>query len=156
VLDAVGSERAAVVAHGDSGPIAILFAAMHPQRVSALVLFYPTARYLVAPDYPIGMSPELVEQIVEGIGSSWGDPESLRGYLGDDADRLEYWAMLLRASVTPRAAAAQYRYLMTSLDVRQALPLIQAPTLILTPERAIRSRPSSTAATWPSTSRAPG
>jgi pimeloyl-ACP methyl ester carboxylesterase len=55
VLGAAGSERAAIFATLDTGPIAILFAAMHPERVSALVLRNTTARYLEAEDYPIGM-----------------------------------------------------------------------------------------------------
>ena len=53
VLDAAGSQRTAIFAVGDGGPLAILFAAMHPERVSALVLYDTWARLLVADDYPI-------------------------------------------------------------------------------------------------------
>jgi pimeloyl-ACP methyl ester carboxylesterase len=54
VLDAVGSERAAIFAALDAGPIGMLFAATHPERVSALVLANTSARWLSAPDYDIG------------------------------------------------------------------------------------------------------
>jgi pimeloyl-ACP methyl ester carboxylesterase len=133
VLDVVGSDRAAVVAQIDAGPIAILFAAMHPERVSALVLLGTTARYVVADDYPIGISPESVASLVENFARWWGTPELIRALPGvsDDADAIEYLAMQARAAATPRTAAAQYQYLFTSLDVRQALPLIQAPTLVV-------------------------
>src|SRR5262249_55419147 len=56
VLDAVGSERAAILASLDSGPIAIMFAAMHPERVSELILLNTTARYSWAQDYPVGVA----------------------------------------------------------------------------------------------------
>ena len=61
VLDAVGSERAAILASLDAGPIAIMFAAMHPERVSSLILLNTTARYSFSEDYLIGVSPENVE-----------------------------------------------------------------------------------------------
>jgi hypothetical protein len=66
VLDAAGSTRTAIFASGDAGPIAMLFAAMHPERVGALVLFNTTARYLVADDYPIGVAPSSSTRL-----SSW-------------------------------------------------------------------------------------
>ena len=54
VLDAAGSKRAALLARSDAGPMAMLYSASHPERVSSLILFNTTARYLVADDYPIG------------------------------------------------------------------------------------------------------
>ena len=77
------------------------------------------------------MSPESVEQFVEAIARSWGTPEFLRTAFTGDAETLEYLARQNRASATPRTAAAQHRYMLTSLDARQALPSIQVPTLII-------------------------
>ena len=55
VLDAAGSERTVVFAETDGGPIGLLFTAMHPERVSGLILANTTARFLRADDYPMGI-----------------------------------------------------------------------------------------------------
>jgi class 3 adenylate cyclase len=134
VLDAVGSGRAAVMASEDTGPTAILFAAMHPDRVSHLVLNNTTARALVDDDYPIGASPADADAAIAFIEQSWGKPEFTRAVHPSRADDEEYVrlvARMLRASASPRSAAAQVDYIMRHLDVREALPLIQAPTLVI-------------------------
>jgi len=59
VLDAVGSSSAAVFADGDAGPLALHFAATHPDRVRALILFSTSARFLADEDYSFGFPPEL-------------------------------------------------------------------------------------------------
>ena len=131
VMDAAGSERAAVLAEVDAGPIAMLFAAMQPERVSALVLSNTWCRYLVDEDYPIGTSPDTTEALIDLMGATWGSEQMMRAanpYFSDDEVRLV--ARMTRSNATPRTAAAQWRYIMTS-DVRQALPLIQCPTLVV-------------------------
>lgn len=133
VLDAAGSRRAAILAATDSGPIAILLAAMHPEMVSALVLFNTTARYLEADDYPIGAPPEAVDATVQLIATGWGTNELTRlanPSMADDAEWIRFTSKAIRSSATPRTAAAQFNYILRN-DVRQALPLIQAPTLVL-------------------------
>ena len=62
----------------DSGPMAILFAAMHPERVSALILLNCTARYVIAPDYPIGHDPDVVDAVVQTVAETWGTPDFIR------------------------------------------------------------------------------
>jgi class 3 adenylate cyclase len=134
VLDAAGSERAAILAAADAGPIAVLFAAMHPERVSALVLLNTSSRYAVADDYPAGASPEAVDALVDLLGETWGTPELIsltNPSMAADAEYLQSTARMARAAATPRTAGAQYDYILRSLDVRQALPLIQVPTLVL-------------------------
>src|SRR5579863_5620194 len=134
VLDAVASERTSILATVDGGPITILYAAAHPERVESLVLCNTTARYLVAEDYPIGFTPEALDFVIEFIRTNWGTPEflSVAGEAGAQIPlRREALARLMRASVTPRTAAAQYDYLLRNLDVRGALALIQSPTLVL-------------------------
>jgi class 3 adenylate cyclase len=134
VLGAVGSKRAAILATLDAGPIAILFAAMHPDMVSALILNNSSARYMEADDYPIGASPEAIDAVVEMIATGWGTPNfdlltnpSLEG----NATDLRLLSKMFRSSATPRAAGAQFDYIFRNLDVRHALPLIQAPTKVL-------------------------
>jgi class 3 adenylate cyclase len=117
----------------ETGTLAILFAALHPERVSHLVLANTTARYLSADDYPIGGSLEDVDAVVELLASSWGSEEWSRAVLPSYADRPEViaaHARMMRASATRRAAAAFYRYFMRDVDVRSFLPLVQAPTLV--------------------------
>ncbi len=133
VLGAAGSRQAAILAAMDSGPIAILLAAMHPELVSALILFNTTARYREADDYPIGASPEAIDAFVETIAAGWGTDELTRlanPSMADDTEWIRFTSKAIRSSTTPRTAAAQFNYILRS-DVRQALPLIQAPTLVL-------------------------
>jgi class 3 adenylate cyclase len=131
VLDAAESERAAIFATLDTGPIAILYAAMHPERVSALALLNASARYIEADDYPIGVSPDAADALVEIMAAGWGTPEFIAlANPSADEEFLRLTAQVTRASATPRTAAAQYRNVVRN-DVRQVLPLIQIPTLVL-------------------------
>jgi len=133
VLDAAGSRRTAILASVVAGPIAMLFAAMHPEAVSALILHNTSARYLLADDYSIGVSPDALDLIVTLVGEAWGTMDFVRLAQPNEVDEehLRLCSMMMRASATPRTAAAMFDYLGRNLDVRQLLPLIQAPTLIL-------------------------
>ena len=107
---------------------------MHPEAVEALILLNTSARYLRADDYSIGVSSVAVDALVELMSKAWGSLDLARlivPSLADDAEHMRLVAKLERSSATPRAAAAQYDYMLRSFDVRQALPLIQAPTLVL-------------------------
>jgi len=134
VLDAAQSKQAALFASIDAGAIGVLFTAMHPERISALVLYNAVARWTIADDYPIGASAEFTAGMIEVIEAQWGretfaaqvDPG-----VANDPEMLGLMARHMRACATPRSAAAQWEYLMRSLDVRAALPLIQVPTLVL-------------------------
>lgn len=134
MLGAAGSKRTAILATLDAGPIAVLFAATHPEVVSALILVNTTDRYLAADDYSIGASPDFVDVLVETFAKGYGTPELTRLFNPGRADGAEYVRLvskMIRSSATPRTAAAQYSYILRSVDVRHALPLIQAPTLVL-------------------------
>jgi class 3 adenylate cyclase len=133
VLDAVGSERAAIYAELDAGPVGMIFAATHPQRTSALILGNTAARYAKAEDYPDGATPETMEGIVELFRATWGTEQLIaRTFpsMASDPAFLRWRAKFNRASATPRTAAAQYRYIL-GLDVRSVLPTIGVPTLVL-------------------------
>jgi class 3 adenylate cyclase len=133
VLDAIGWQQADILAEGESGPIALLFAATRPQRVSALVLSNTTARCLAAPDYPCGLDPEFADRGARLIGRLWGTTELVRllnPSLESDEVSLRSIARCQRASATPRTAEAQLRYVL-GVDVRSALPLLQVPTLVV-------------------------
>ncbi|RPH35647.1 MAG: adenylate/guanylate cyclase domain-containing protein, partial [Chloroflexi bacterium] len=133
VFDAVGSERAAIMAWLDGGPMAMLFAATYPERTVALVLAHTAAKYVRTDDYPHGWAPEVAEQLLHMVEELWGTD----GFVSiaapsrsqDEGFRQRY-ARYLRAAARPREAAAQLRNLL-SADVRHVLPLIHCPTLIL-------------------------
>ena len=72
VMDAVGSEKAALFGISEGGPMCQVFAATYPQRTSALVLYGTFARATWAPDYPYGRSPQALEEILTNIGRGWG------------------------------------------------------------------------------------
>jgi class 3 adenylate cyclase len=133
VLDAVGSERAAIMAWLDGGPMAMLFAATYPERTAALVLAHTAAKYVRAEDYPHGWAPEVAEHLLHMVEELWGT----EGFVSiaapsrshDEGFRQRY-GRYLRAAARPRDAAAQLRNLL-SADVRHVLPLIHCPTLVL-------------------------
>ena len=134
VLDAAGSEMADLIAVSEGGPIAILFAAMHPERVGSLVIINSAARYVEADDYEIGVSPTDLDAIIDMIAATWGS-EEMAGFTNpsraNDPEFTKAAAQQFRGSATPRTAAAQFRYFLSSMDVRQFLPLVQKPALVL-------------------------
>jgi class 3 adenylate cyclase/pimeloyl-ACP methyl ester carboxylesterase len=134
VLDATGSERAVVLAETDGGPTGLLFTAMQPERVSELILANTTARHLRADDYPIGLAPEAVDDVVKMTRAAWGTPDAVAMVFpsrANDPEFRQWLAKGARAMATPKNAAAQIRYIIESLDAREALLLIQVPTLVL-------------------------
>jgi class 3 adenylate cyclase len=133
VLDELGSQRAAIMAHLDAGPTALLFAATRPERTSALVLAHTSARFAAAGNYPIGATPEEIEATLADFDRLWGSDE-LAALLvpsrAGDARFLRWFAKWQRASVGPRVAQLLLRAMLQA-DVRPVLPLVQAPTLVL-------------------------
>jgi class 3 adenylate cyclase len=133
VLDAVGSAEAAVFAQLEAGSMASLFAATHPERTSALVLYEATPRMTKAPDYDWPLTREEREQWIEPLRASWGSGERVLSLSPSAAadPRLQAWAgRLERLAASPGTAMAFYR-MHNDVDVRPVLPSIQAPTLVL-------------------------
>jgi class 3 adenylate cyclase len=135
VMDAVGSERAALLGFSEGGPMSILFAATYPQRVWALITFGSYARVLWAPDYPSGFREDDYRAYVERVAQEWGSPEqtaraarSLAPSADEEGQRA--LAALLRRSASPGTAAAYARTNM-EIDVRHVLSAIRVPTLVL-------------------------
>jgi class 3 adenylate cyclase len=133
VLDAVGSDRTAIMAWLDGGPMAMLFAATYPGRTAALVLAHTAARYVRGDDYPHGFASDVAEQLLLTVDELWGTEQFVSvaapSRSQDEGFRQRY-ARYLRAAARPREAAAQLRNLL-SADVRHVLPLIRCPTLVL-------------------------
>jgi class 3 adenylate cyclase len=145
VMDAVGSRQAALYGSGDGGQVALLFAAMHPTRVTALVLNYTSARVLRAPDYPFGLDPVEAEQFALLTRSRWGDVDEPWGYEWLAPSRVEdpaFRRVLARVEQesASRAGAAAAVAGRAEVDLRAALPLVQAPTLVLLAEHDLETR----------------
>jgi class 3 adenylate cyclase len=133
VMDAVGSERAAVVAMLEAGAMACLFAATHPERTSALVLYEATPRMTAAADYDWPLTRDEREPLIEALGADWGSGERVVNITAGGAhnDRFKEWAgKLERLAASPGAAVAFFR-MQSDIDVRPVLPSIQTQTLVM-------------------------
>jgi len=133
VMDACGSRRAAIYGNIDAGPSAMLFAATHPDRTAALVLHNASARWIAADDYPQGMAPQTVEAMISTIENVWGRDDVAYAAIPDvaaDEQVRRRFARFTRGSARPREIATMLQAIAV-YDVRQALPLISAPTLVL-------------------------
>jgi class 3 adenylate cyclase len=139
VMDAAGSERAAVYGASEGGAMCALFAATYPARVEALILFATYARALRDADFPEGfVGPADAEESYDEIERVWRDgrfdtlPEGFSEGLTPEAEArvVRWWGRMCRACVTPGAAVALAR-MCDAVDVRDILPTVQAPTLAL-------------------------
>jgi pimeloyl-ACP methyl ester carboxylesterase/class 3 adenylate cyclase len=138
VMDATGCERAALIGLSEGGPMSILFAATYPERAWALALCGTFARVRWAPDYPIGASDEEARRDDEEIEQRWGEPEEALALAREVApessdDELQAFATMIRQSASPGAALALNR-MNDEIDVRDVLPAIRVPTLVLNRE----------------------
>jgi class 3 adenylate cyclase len=133
VMDAVGSERAAIMGANDGSLMAALFAATHPDRTSALVLVNATARIPTAQGYEIGVGPDVQERLISIVEQTWGHGDLMTAVnpsLADSPEEAEAWGRFLRLSASPATAAAVMRTLF-EVDVRAVLDTIAVPTLIV-------------------------
>lgn len=133
VLDAVGSERAALFGMNESGSVCMLAAATHPERVSSLILYGTYATTLFQPDYPWAPRPEERDAEVQLMIDTWGT-EGIAGTVNpsaaDDQEFIEWVAKWMRGSVSKDALPRAYE-LLSKTDVRHVLPSITVPTLVL-------------------------
>ncbi len=134
VMNAAGSEHAAVFALLEGGAMAALFAATHPERTDALVLYEAQPRMSWAPDYEWAMPrAERESYIRDGGMHSWGDGSRILTLSPSSAaqPRLrDWWARLERLAASP-GTAAKFMLMNGEVDVRAVLGTIQAPTLVL-------------------------
>ncbi|MEZ5074221.1 MAG: alpha/beta fold hydrolase [Solirubrobacterales bacterium] len=133
VMDAVGIERAAIFGVSEGGPMSLLYAASHPERVSALILYGTYARMLKAPDFPEGIAETQLDRWAEAMRAEWGGAVGVELWAPserDNPDFARWWARLLRQGTSP-AGAVDLIDLYREIDVRPALPAIGAPTLVL-------------------------
>lgn len=135
VMDAVGSERAAIFGDADGGGYpACFFAASHPERVSALVLANSAVKYLRSDDFPWGLPSEVLDDFLAAQEERWGTGANLDvlapSYAKDDRIS-EFYAATERLTMRPGLATRTWHRMMMDLDLRQVLPAIRVPTLVI-------------------------
>jgi pimeloyl-ACP methyl ester carboxylesterase len=133
VLDAVGSERAALFGYSEGGVMCALFAATYPQRTSALIMHGSYARLTRLPDYPWGPTDAERRAFLDAAVRDWGGPigiDTRAPSMAHDERFRQWWARHLRLSASPAAFATLSR-MNAQIDIRQVLPAIRVPTLIL-------------------------
>jgi pimeloyl-ACP methyl ester carboxylesterase len=134
VMDACGSKRAALFGISEGGPMCALFAATYPERTAALMTYGTYVRSTPAPDYPWARTEEEWAARFEVLGKQWGRvPEGIEARMPskvNDERYREWWMRYLVRSVTPKTVVALSR-MNAQIDVRAALPVIRAPTLIM-------------------------
>ncbi len=133
VMDAAGSRRAALFGASEGGPMCALFSATYPDRTSALIMHGSFPRRTRAPDYPWGRTAEEHRTWIEKMQREWGGPFGLAERapsMAQDQRFSQWWSRLLQISASPAAAVALVR-MNAEIDIRNILPAIRVPTLLL-------------------------
>jgi pimeloyl-ACP methyl ester carboxylesterase/DNA-binding winged helix-turn-helix (wHTH) protein len=133
VLDAAGSRQAVVVGLSEGGPLAILYAATHPERTRGLVLAGAFARMTRAPDYPWGWSPAEVTRLREYIQSSWGAGETILAPIPSRRENagVRAWAARAEQAGASPGSALDLLAMNLEIDVRPVLPSVSTPTIVI-------------------------
>lgn len=137
VLDAAGSERAAILGSHEGCGMAALFSATYPERTRALVLFQAVATGTSSADFPWAPTADEWRRDLAVIRENWGTQEFTERLLGliaptlaASSDDRRWVANWLRVGASPGAAHALNRIYMET-DLRHVLPAIRVPTLLL-------------------------
>jgi pimeloyl-ACP methyl ester carboxylesterase len=133
VMEAAGSTRAVLVGVSEGGPLCTLFAATYPEKTAALVAIGSYARRLRDADYPWGQTSDEREAFCGAILEQWGGPvgiEERAPSVAHDPAFRDWWASYLRMGASPGAAVALTR-MNAQIDVRNVLPSIKVPTLVI-------------------------
>jgi class 3 adenylate cyclase/pimeloyl-ACP methyl ester carboxylesterase len=135
VLDAAGSERAALFTYAQGGLVGAQLAAEHPRRVGALIMYASVARTSWAPDYDWAMRSEDREALSEHTIATWGEANSnamsaWAPSMARDPALVNWFARMQRLAASPGEARVITRA-MVDIDVRHVLPAIRVPTLVM-------------------------
>ncbi|HET7219290.1 MAG TPA: alpha/beta fold hydrolase [Vicinamibacterales bacterium] len=133
VMEQVGSGYATLVGVSEGGPMCALFAATYPEKTRSLVMIGTYAKRLWDPEYPWGPTREAREIFHQQIRDGWGGPigiEQRAPSMAADPAFRAWWATYLRMGASPGAALALTR-MNAEIDIREILPSIRVPTLVL-------------------------
>ena len=133
VMDAAGSERAAILTLSEGGPMGIVFAATHPDRTSKLILWNTFARLAWAPGTAEEDRQQYVDARLRRYEEEWGTGSLVGGFVpsaATDPSFRDWWGRFERLSMSPRAAVEAMR-VNYEIDVRDILPSVRVPTLVI-------------------------
>jgi class 3 adenylate cyclase len=134
VMDAAGLDRAVIYGRSEGGQMACMFAAMYPDRTTALIAWGTMARWLQAEGHPWGSTPAEHEELLVELEANWPSEYYIRGpggALGDtDPETIAFMLRLFRAAASPAAVIALER-MNAEVDIRDILPTIRVPTLVM-------------------------
>src|SRR5687767_1863779 len=133
VMNAVGSERAALCGVSEGGPMCSLFAATYPEKTVALVMIGTYAKRIRDAEYPWGPTAEEREHFFEIMREQWGGPVGIderAPSVASDPKFRDWWATYLRMGASPGAAVALTQ-MNAEIDVRNVLPSIRVPSLVI-------------------------
>ena len=133
VMEAVGSRQAVLIGVSEGGPMCSLFAATYPEQTSALIMIGTYAKRIRDEDYPWAPSAEQRGAFIDTVKRDWGKPvgiEERAPSMADDPEFREWWATYLRMGASPGAAVA-LTTMNAEIDVRNVLPLVPVPTLVI-------------------------
>lgn len=133
VLDAVGSKRAALFGISEGGVMCTLFAATYPERAAALIINGSYPSRLVRPGYPWGVSEAQLEQAIARVPAVWGSGSGMEGYAPSQLSNPEvasWWGKFTQMSASP-GDAQDLLNMNIHIDIRDALPAIRVPTLVI-------------------------
>ena len=137
VMDAAGSDRAVLLGTFEAGAMSILFAATYPERTAGLALYNPVVKGMWTPDFPFAPTAEEWRRNLADVRDHWGTfafaeelVREIAPEFADDETFVRHQARVLRSAASPGAAVTIYRMQM-DVDVRDALPAVRVPTLVL-------------------------
>lgn len=133
VMDTAASKRAAVLGHAEGGEMAMLFAATYPEQTSALILIDTCARHLRNIDYPWGLPTDQVPRFLQRMEELWGTGgtvDIVAPSVAHDERFRRWYGRYERLAMGPRAATTPYA-MHFDRDLREVLPSIRVPTLVL-------------------------
>ena len=137
VMDATGSERAALAGFSEGAPLAVAFAHVFPGRVTHLILYGPLLCATRTADYPWAEPPEWWDAVADKFSRSWGSPDYMRADVAwrapseqSNPDFIRWWGQYRRLGASPGAAADLAR-MNARIDVRPLLRDLRIPTTVI-------------------------
>jgi len=133
VMDAAGSKRALLCGVSEGGTLSAMFAATYPERTTGLVMIGAYAKGIRDADYRWGLTEEQRDQFLDRIRREWGEPVGLEERapsMASVAGFRQWWAAYLRTAASPGAAVTLTR-MNSEADIREILPAIRVPTLVI-------------------------